>query len=189
LARFSATLNGTINPQGKATSYQFEYGATASFGSVAPASPKSIGSGSSGVKVSEALSGLAAGTTYYYRVVASTESGKVNGETRHFTTPPAAGAGAKWHVDEKTLAEAGIEKAFFNPEGTWTIEFPGLNAVINCTATPVSTSVSGTNTVEETLTLYCQLASNPPSAPTNRSPSGCRERSPAGSLPRPADSR
>src|SRR5206468_6152115 len=35
--RTEATLRGTINPGGVATSYQFEYGTTAAYGSVVPA--------------------------------------------------------------------------------------------------------------------------------------------------------
>ncbi|MHB8458363.1 MAG: hypothetical protein ACYDBS_11860, partial [Acidimicrobiales bacterium] len=39
-----ATLNGTVNPNGAATTYQFQYGTTTSYGSVSPASPASAGS-------------------------------------------------------------------------------------------------------------------------------------------------
>lgn len=38
-----ATLNGTINPVGTATSYQFQYGTTTAYGQVSPASPQSAG--------------------------------------------------------------------------------------------------------------------------------------------------
>ena len=41
----AATLNGTVNPEGAATTYQFQYGTSTSYGSVAPASTASAGSG------------------------------------------------------------------------------------------------------------------------------------------------
>ena len=40
-----ATLKGTVNPEGSATSYYFEYGTTESYGSKIPVSPESVGSG------------------------------------------------------------------------------------------------------------------------------------------------
>lgn len=39
----AATLNGTVNPEGAATTYQFQYGTSTSYGSVTPASPASAG--------------------------------------------------------------------------------------------------------------------------------------------------
>lgn len=81
-----ATLNAGINPNGTATSYQFEYGTTTSYGKVVPASPKGIGTGTTEVAVSEALSGLSPNTTYHFRVSATNEAGTTKGEDRTFTT-------------------------------------------------------------------------------------------------------
>lgn len=64
----SATLSGSVNPNGVSTSYYFEFGATANYGQQTP--PQGAGSGSSTVSVSASLSGLAANTTYHYRLVA-----------------------------------------------------------------------------------------------------------------------
>jgi sugar lactone lactonase YvrE len=80
----SATLKATVNPEGLATTYQFEYGKTTSYGSKVPASPKSIGSGTSNVAVSEPVTGLAAGTTYHYRVVAGSSEGPTYGSDLTF---------------------------------------------------------------------------------------------------------
>jgi hypothetical protein len=41
----SATLNGTIDPDGLAASYQFEWGADTGYGNVAPADPVDAGDG------------------------------------------------------------------------------------------------------------------------------------------------
>jgi streptogramin lyase len=162
LTRNTAKLNATVNPQGVATSYQFQWGTTTSFGSVVPASPKSIGSGSTGAKVSESLTGLKAGTTYYYRVVASTAGGNVNGETRHFSTLPAAAVGAPWRIGSSTLAELGIASETFYPTGTVTMEIPSYGVTFSCSEElGGGASISGTNSFKETIRLKCQISSNP----------------------------
>jgi hypothetical protein len=81
-----ATLNGTVNPEGGSTTYQFEYGTTTAYGKVAPASPKSIGSGTSDTPVNETIGSLEAGTTYHYRVVGTNAGGTTKGADRMFTT-------------------------------------------------------------------------------------------------------
>jgi hypothetical protein len=83
-----ATLNAKIDPEGLATTYRFEYGTTDGYGTTVPAVPKSAGSGASAVTGSQAVSGLAVGTTYHYRVVAVNEAGQSVGEDRVFTTSP-----------------------------------------------------------------------------------------------------
>ncbi len=83
-----ATLNGKVNPLGNATTYWFEYGETTSYGTKIPVSPESVGSGTSAVAVSQTPTGLKAGTTYHFRVVAESETGKVTGADRAFTTSP-----------------------------------------------------------------------------------------------------
>ncbi len=78
----SATLNGTINPEGKETSYFFEYGKTTSYGT--STSEASIGSGSSPVQVSKAITGLSSGSTYHFRLVAKKGTLAVHGADRTF---------------------------------------------------------------------------------------------------------
>jgi phosphodiesterase/alkaline phosphatase D-like protein len=85
----SATLSGSVNPNGVSTSYYFEFGTTAAYGQQTP--PQSAGSGSSAVSVSGSLSGLAANTTYHYRLVAAGPNGAFAiGADRTFTTAGAA---------------------------------------------------------------------------------------------------
>jgi hypothetical protein len=81
-----ATLNATINPEASPTTYYFEYGKTTSYGSKAPASPKEVGGGTTGVAVSESVSGLESGTTYHYRVVATNLEGTSYGVDNTFVT-------------------------------------------------------------------------------------------------------
>src|SRR3954447_1944363 len=78
-------LNGTVNPNGTATSYTFEYGPSASYGS--QSTPASAGSGISASNVSATLAGLAPGATYHYRLTATNSNGQTaSGVDRTFTT-------------------------------------------------------------------------------------------------------
>jgi len=85
--RTSATLGGSITPNGLFTTYQFEYGTTIGYGSKAPAAPKSIGAGANPVEVSEKIEGLQPGTTYHFRLVASNAEGTTASTDQTFTTP------------------------------------------------------------------------------------------------------
>jgi phosphodiesterase/alkaline phosphatase D-like protein len=85
----SATLSGSVNPNGVATSYYFEFGTSVNYGQQTP--PRSAGSGSSAVSVSASLSGLAQNTTFHYRLVAVGPNGAFAiGADRTFTTAGAA---------------------------------------------------------------------------------------------------
>jgi len=79
-----ATLHGTVNPNGAATTYYFEYGPTTSYGT---SSGGSAGSARGNVFVSRAITGLAPGT-YHFRVVASSWAGTTYGADRTFAQPP-----------------------------------------------------------------------------------------------------
>jgi tripartite motif-containing protein 71 len=162
VSRTEATLKGSVNPEGTATSYQFEYGTTASFGSVIPAAPKSIGSGSSPVAVSQALSGLKANTTYYYHLVATSEKGTTYGETRHFKTLPGAGVGAVMRIGGKTFGELAISEASFALSGSFKMEFSSSGYVVtfNCTESGSGTLASG-GVKKENVSLSCTLAGAP----------------------------
>jgi hypothetical protein len=79
-----ASLNGTVNPKGASTKYYFEYGLTASYGS--KTAEASAGSGTSNVEESKAITGLAASTTYHFRIVATNGDGTTDGSDQVFTT-------------------------------------------------------------------------------------------------------
>ena len=89
-----ATVNGTVNPNGQATTYAFQWGVTTSYGNEAPLPPASAGSGSADVPVSLDLGGLASGTVYHFRVIASNTSGMATGADETFTTAGTAPAPA-----------------------------------------------------------------------------------------------
>src|SRR3954454_6860267 len=84
VSAFAATLHGTVNPQGVATSYHFDYGTTTSYGSRTP--DATAGSGSSPIAVANAIPSLAPNTTYHFRVVASSAGGTVASSDQSFTT-------------------------------------------------------------------------------------------------------
>ena len=84
----TATLNARINPNGEATSYRFEYGQTAAYGSVAPAIDASAGDGKVSAIFSEQIAGLESNTTYHFRVVASNVHGTTESPDHTFVTRP-----------------------------------------------------------------------------------------------------
>jgi hypothetical protein len=89
----SATLTGTVNPKGKTVSdCHFDWGTTSAYGNSVPcASPP--GSGASAAAVSADLSGLAPGTTYHFRAVASNAAGTNLGADKTFATTACHGEG------------------------------------------------------------------------------------------------
>ena len=86
VASTSAVLTGTVDPNGVDTTYYFEYGNSASFGSRTPT--RSAGNGSAAVSVRIQVTGLAANTQYHYRLVAVGD-GMTRGAQRTFRTASA----------------------------------------------------------------------------------------------------
>jgi hypothetical protein len=79
----SATLSGSVNPNGVPTTYHFEYGPTAAYGSTT----YTTGAGNGGTVAAAAnLGGLSPATTYHYRIVATNSGGVTQGVDRTFTT-------------------------------------------------------------------------------------------------------
>ncbi len=86
----SAALNATVNPNGTQVSQcAFEYGPGVSYGHTASCAP-SPGAGSGAVAVSASVTGLAAASTYHFRVVASNAAGTSDGVDQTFATPASA---------------------------------------------------------------------------------------------------
>ena len=91
----SAILHGTVNPNGAATHYRFEWGLTTAYG--AASRLRYAGSGTTVNSVQATIGDLLPGTIYHYRVVASNKLGDTSGDDRTFTTkghpPPGAATG------------------------------------------------------------------------------------------------
>ena len=118
----SAKLNGTVTPNGQATSWYFEYGTSTSYGT--KTAVKSAGTGTSIVKVAASLTRLRTTTTYHYRLVATNASGTTVGGDQTFSTalPPVAVTGAAQAVAATTATAVGS----VDPRGrttTWFMEY------------------------------------------------------------------
>ena len=83
----SAVLNGTVNPEGVEATYRFEYGTSTAYGTRVPIPNASAGSGTSGIKASQALTALLPKTTYHFRLIAASAIGTIEGSDQIFTTP------------------------------------------------------------------------------------------------------
>lgn len=80
----SATVSGSVSPNGLATSVWFEWGTSGNLGSVTQ--QQSVGSGTGNQTISANLTNLAPGTTYFYRVAAQNSAGTSHGVVHSFTT-------------------------------------------------------------------------------------------------------
>jgi hypothetical protein len=93
VTKSSAALRGTLNPDGLATTYYFQYGHSTAYGLTVPAHPGlPVGSTASvPTQVDAEATGLEAGTSYHYRIVAVNSFGTtVATDDRAFSTaqPP-----------------------------------------------------------------------------------------------------
>jgi phosphodiesterase/alkaline phosphatase D-like protein len=146
----TATLSGTVNPGGQATTWQFEYGPTTSYGTKTTA--RNAGSGTAAADVSADLTGLTPGTRYHYRLTATNAAGTARGADGIFSTapPPAAVTGAASDVTPTAATVAGS----VDPNGlstTWFVEF-GTSTSYG-TRTDTGTIAGGTAAVPVTVRL------------------------------------
>ena len=84
----SATLNGTVNPNGGATTAYFRYGLTTSYGSFTASN--SLPAPNAMFALSNLVGNLAPATTYHYQMVGSNSLGRILGADLTFTTSPDA---------------------------------------------------------------------------------------------------
>ena len=80
----TGTLNGTVNPESRGTTYHFDFGTSTSYGSSTPET--GVGSGTSSIAVNATLTPIVPGTTYHYRIVATNNVGTSFGVDKQFTT-------------------------------------------------------------------------------------------------------
>ena len=80
----SATLNGTVNPNGSPTAAWFQWGTTTNYGNLT--SVTALGSGTTALPLSAPLAGLTPGVTYHFRVAATNDYGLAYGSDQSFTT-------------------------------------------------------------------------------------------------------
>jgi hypothetical protein len=141
----TATLKGTVNPDGlAASSCLFEYGRE-ELTSTAPCVP-TPGSGNAPVPVSANIENLASDTTYHYRLVARNVNGVSRSEEGSFTTlGPGIFEEAFSEVGTSGVTLAARVQANGQPT-TVTVEY-GLTSAYGSTSAPVGAG-SGTGSVK-----------------------------------------
>ncbi|MCK9187024.1 MAG: fibronectin type III domain-containing protein [Candidatus Colwellbacteria bacterium] len=97
----AATLNGSVDANGKLTEYWIEYGTNNNF--QYSTIRYSIGSSSYAIGVSRRVTGLSASTTYQYKVIASNSAGKNVSNVVEFTT---SGSSNENTNDEPSIGNA-----------------------------------------------------------------------------------
>jgi hypothetical protein len=121
----AVTLGATVNPEGNATSYRFEYGLTSSYGSSAPSPEGSLPASFNGESVSVTVAKLVAGMTYHYRVVATDSKGHTTvGPDATFTTQPAVLIDSEYATNvASTSATLGGELNPLGAQATYHVEY------------------------------------------------------------------
>jgi hypothetical protein len=80
------TLNGTVSSNGASTAVIFQYGTTIAYGTTITATQSPLAAGANNAAVSAAISGLACGTLYHFRIVAVNSEGAADSADGTFTT-------------------------------------------------------------------------------------------------------
>lgn len=140
-----ATLKGTVNPDGGETKTYFEYGTSTSYGS--KTAEVNVGSGSTPLEQSQAISGLSANTVYHYRIVASNPSGSSQGIDRTFTTVGAPAISGLSATPEYISGESAKLGASVDPNGqstTYQFEYGTVSGTYtNVVPVPAESAGSG----------------------------------------------
>jgi hypothetical protein len=163
----SATLQGTVDPLGTpVTGCHFDIVEAADYNSSASdpyssgqrvacaQTPAQIGSGSAPVSITADASGLASGTTYEFRLVASDARATANGPNQTFSTSPAAVITDP--QAENLTATTGDLTANINPEGldtTYQFQWGTSTSYTNDVPAAPADLGSGTAPVTETAQL------------------------------------
>ena len=150
----SATISGTVNPNGTTTSAQFEYGTTISYGSTASVTI-SPSNGTSAQNVSANLSSLTSGTLYHYRLTATNAAGTSSTSDGTFTT-----LSSNANLSALTFSSGSLSPPF--APGTISYTAAVSFSTTSITITPTRQQANATITVNGSAT-----ASGMASAPVN----------------------
>ncbi|OGG51951.1 hypothetical protein A3C18_01775 [Candidatus Kaiserbacteria bacterium RIFCSPHIGHO2_02_FULL_54_11b] len=111
----TAVMNGTVRANGALTTYWYEYGTTSTMGN--KTSTQNIGFGYSAIPAPGYITGLVKETTYYFRLVAENQHGRVSGTQYTFRTtlgnPPPVGSAPT----TRTLAATSVARTTVNLNG------------------------------------------------------------------------
>lgn len=146
----SAVIRGTVDPNGEASRYWIEYGTSTAYGIRSPEAVTA--SGDDPVDVQRSLTGLRAGTTYHYRLVAANASGESAGVDRTFRT------GAAPSISSRSTTGIGplgaTVGANVNPRGlATTVRFEYGTSSSYGSATPEQAIGAGTSAVPVTAAI------------------------------------
>ena len=112
----SATLNGSLDPDGFATTYYFEWGKTTDYGQQQPIAPGDpVGPAAGTIPVDQPLDNLESGITYHYRIIATNVEGTTVGADQSFVTRQAPSINS-FSSDNVTATSADLI-ATINPNG------------------------------------------------------------------------
>lgn len=148
----AVTFTGTVNANGVSTSWWFEFGSATSYGSRTPT--RSAGAGTATAPVSESVTGLAAGSTFHYRLVVSSDAGNVGGSDTSVTTgtAPTVVTGRASRVRPTVVVVAGIVTTGglatswwveFGPTSAYGLRTAAFSARGSGTSLPVRAQLSG----------------------------------------------
>lgn len=148
----TATLKGSVTPNGGPTTYRFEYGTSDSYGLAT--SERDAGSGTVPVAVSVPVTGLTSDTTYHVRLVATNPAGVTRSTDRTFrTTAPTRAPGASTSSATAVRADSALLRGSLDPRGqstTYRFEY-GTTTKYGSLTPEVAASWSGSKTVSATI--------------------------------------
>jgi hypothetical protein len=108
----STVIEAEINAEGLQSSYEVQYGTTTAYGLSAPG-PTTLPPNTTAQGTITALAGLAPGTVYHYRIVATNAAGTGYGPDATFTTTGAARTGAFTPFSVPTVPQIAVTPVAF----------------------------------------------------------------------------
>ena len=164
LSPTSARVNGMVNPQGQATTYAFQYGPTASYGT--STSPASVGSGTDNVAVHQTVGDLTPNATVHFRLVAKSSAGTTYGSDQTLSLAPAGSHVAfMGHMGFVSPGDViGVEAGCFGGDTTCTghvtMSVSGRHIMIGQTAFSIPARTGGFQNLKLTPTGHRLLLHN-----------------------------
>jgi hypothetical protein len=147
------TFRGTVSPSGADTHCHFEWGTTPAYGWASR--DTDIGTGTSTHWVSYVVTGLAPGTLYHWRLVATNVAGRTMTPTQTATTPGAVPGVYNLSADITSPTRASLT-AMIDPHElatTWYFEYGTTTAYGSDDPAPPASAGSGTTGVGVQVTL------------------------------------
>jgi hypothetical protein len=163
----SVVVSGSVNPNGDATTWYFQFGPSTDtgYGSQTPA--ESAGTGTADVSVAKTITGLASATSYHYRLVGVSSAGTVLGANGNFNTTAApnvvtvgaSGLTASFATLNGIVNSEGLATKWFFQYGT-TTKYGSTTTVQSLAPSPsdVNVSLQVTNLLASTVYHYRLVA-------------------------------